>query len=407
MRFAAAPAMTPRAATPMRIWSVVIFLLMAISSFVQQEPAPYDVLLIVAMPVLLISGASLPSKLVWPALATLLLLLGYAIGSLFAAYQQDALNYLRTSSFLTISLLFFAALIWRAPARILPPLLAGLVFASFCAALMGIAAYFGAIPNAEAYALYGRASGPFKDPNVFGPSLILPMLYLMHRLATRRLSDALWSIPVLLIMLLALFLSFSRGAWINFLISAAAFVVMTYAISANRVRLRLVGFVVLVTAISAIALSYALSLDAVRSLFAERVTLAQEYDLIEGGRFDSMRAAFQMALGHPLGIGPLQWPIIWGLMPHNIYVNVFVSGGLLSLIGFVSLTLMTLWIGFRALAWDTPFRGILIVALAVFVGHSLQGFLIDSNHWRHLYIVMGIIWGLALAAERDGPAPAA
>jgi O-antigen ligase len=396
-----------QAGAPMRFWPLFMFLLMAISSFVQQEPAPYDLLLILAMPLLVISGAPLPSKLVWPAIATLFLLIGYGIGTLFAEYQQDALNYLRTSSFLTISLLFFAAIVWRAPERILPPLLAGLVFASFCAACIGIAAYFGAIPNAEAYALYGRASGPFKDPNVFGPSLILPMLYLVYRLATRRLSDALWTIPVLLVLLLALFLSFSRGAWANFAICAFAFVIMTYLTSANRVKLRLVGFVVLVTAISAIALSYALSLDAVRSLFAERVTLAQEYDLTEGGRFDSMRAAFQMALEHPLGIGPLQWPIIWGLMPHNIYVNVFVSGGLLSLVGFVALTLMTLWLGFRALAWETPFRGILIVALAVFVGHALQGFIIDSNHWRHLYIVMGIIWGLSLAAERDGDAHAA
>jgi hypothetical protein len=37
----------------------------------------------------------------------------------------------------------------------------------------------------------------------------------------------------------------------------------------------------------------------------------------------------------------------------------------------------------------------------VFLAHALQGFLIDSNHWRHLYVIMALVWGLALAAERS------
>ena len=144
-----------------------------------------------------------------------------------------------------------------------------------------------------------------------------------------------------------------------------------------------------------------MSFDGVRGLFIQRFALSQDYDGGAGGRFDNMYDAFLMALRYPLGIGPDQWPHISpsNLMPHNIYVNVLVSGGLISFIGFASLTIMTLSIGFRAIARNAPMAGVLIVAVATFAGHALEGFIIDSNHWRHLYVIIGLIWGLALAAE--------
>ncbi len=164
-------------------------------------------------------------------------------------------------------------------------------------------------------------------------------------------------------------------------------------------RTRLAGFVLALTAIATIAIGWALTLPEVRDLFVQRFALAQSYDTAAGGRFESMQAAFWMALQHPLGIGLFQWPHIWGLMPHNVYVNVFVSGGLMSIAGWGGLTVLTIGAGIRALKLPPSLRGIAVVALASFVVHALQGFLIDSNHWRHLYINMGLIWGLALAAR--------
>jgi hypothetical protein len=99
---------------------------------------------------------------------------GYCIGTMFAVYQEPSFLYIRTSGYLSVSLLFFAALVWGSPERVTPAIAKGLVAASVIAASFGILGYFAVIPNAEAYALYGRATGPFKDPNVFGPSLIFP-----------------------------------------------------------------------------------------------------------------------------------------------------------------------------------------------------------------------------------------
>lgn len=382
-----------------RLWAPLLFGLMAISSFVQNEPAPYDLALLCLYGLFLVSGLRVPRALAAPAFCVLLLLAGYAVGALFATFREDALLSLRTSAFLGVSFLVFAAIIWRAPERIAPSMVGGVVVASAIAAALGIVGYFGAIPNAAAYALYGRATGPFEDPNVFAPSLILPTLYLVDRISTRAPRDMIWTLPLFLGMLLALFLSFSRGAWLNFAIASVMYFLLTYSFSKGGQRTRLAGFVLALIAFAAVAIAWVLTLPDVREMFVERFALAQSYDIGAGGRFESMRGAFWMALQHPLGIGLFQWPHMSGLMPHNVYVNVFVSGGLMSMAGFGGLMILTIGAGIQALKCPPSLRAIAVIALASFIGHAVQGLLIDSNHWRHLYINMGLIWGLALAAR--------
>jgi hypothetical protein len=90
-------------------------------------------------------GQRVPNGLAWPALAVLMLLGGYCIGTMFAVQQLDSFLYIRTSTYLSISLLFFAALIWNSPERTVPAMASGLVIASVIAAALGIAGYFGVI----------------------------------------------------------------------------------------------------------------------------------------------------------------------------------------------------------------------------------------------------------------------
>jgi len=393
-----------------RFWPVYIFLTMSLSSIVQREPAPYDFLLLGGMMLFLLGGQRVPDRLAWPAIAVLMVLGGYCIGIMFAVYQEPSFLYLRTSSYLSVSLLFFAALVWGSPERVVPAMSIGLVIAAAIAALVGILGYFSLIPNAEAFAVYGRATGPYKDPNVFGPSLIFPALYLVHRLATRRAREMLWTLPLLMLLILALFLSFSRGAWMDFAVAGLVFMGLSFATAPAQERNRLTGLTLILSLCVALGIAWALSRPDVRTLFLQRLAFAQDYDSGEGGRFDNMLDAFKMALTYPLGIGPDQWPRISaaGLMPHNIYVNVFVSGGFISLAGFAGLTLMTLWVGVRSLRLHPPLPGVLIAAIGAFTGHALEGLLIDSNHWRHIYVLVGIIWGLSIAAEtrRYRPVPA-
>src|SRR2546423_6867718 len=224
-----------------RFWPMFVFVMMALSSFVQHEPAPYDLLLIGGMLLFVLSGQNIPAKLAWPALSIVLLIFGYFIGALFAQFPRDAFVYIGTSTFLNVSLIFFAALVWRSPERTVPMIAGGLVIASAFAAGLGIAGYFGLMSNAESFAIYGRATGSFKDPNVFGPSLIFPALYLVQRMMTRRPAELVWSFPLLMTLLVALFLSFSRGAWMNFVASAVIYWIVAWATGTLKIRRRLFG----------------------------------------------------------------------------------------------------------------------------------------------------------------------
>ncbi len=45
----------------------------------------------------------------------------------------------------------------------------------------------------------------------------------------------------------------------------------------------------------------------------------------------------------------------------------------------------------------SPWQSYLIVAYATFVGEAVEGFIVDTDHWRHFFLLLGLIWGLAVA----------
>lgn len=131
---------------------------------------------------------------------------------------------------------------------------ASLVFnAYFCAALVaalaGSVGYFDLLPGArEMLTRYGRATGLFKDPNVFGPFLVPAMLYVMSQIlegSSRR--AALWftALPILGI---AIPLSFSRGAWLCAGVGLMLFVGLQFLTGPTlRRRGKLLGLLGMVT----------------------------------------------------------------------------------------------------------------------------------------------------------------
>ena len=58
---------------------------------------------------------------------------------------------------------------------------------------------------------------------------------------------------------------------------------------------------------------------------------------------------------------------------------------------------LTLYLGFRTLFVRTPWQTFLIATYTTFVGLALEAFVIDTDHWRHFYLLVGIIWGLTAA----------
>lgn len=364
-----------------------------LSGFVMSEPAPYELLMVVQVAVWFLLGLRI-SRAVAPLLAFLLV---FNVGGILSLTVMQDLGtgpmYLAVSTFLALTSVFYAAIIEDRHQR-LRLIFQAWVAAAMITALLGILGYFHAFPGAEAFTLYDRAKGAFQDPNVFGPFLIAPALYLMHGLLTGKLSAAPLRVIGLLVIALGVFLSFSRAAWALFLFSAVALVfilLLKERTGAFRLKILLLSLTAVVLLVVAVVI--ALQFEQVRNLFLDRTTLVKEYDGGHLGRFARHRIGFLMMMEHPLGIGPMVFSNIFPEDEHNIWLKSLTTYGWLGFVSYVAMMAWTLAIGFRFLLRDRPWQPHLMIAWIVIVGHVIIGNVIDTDHWRHFYLLLGIVWG--------------
>ena len=142
-----------------------------------------------------------------------------------------------------------------------------------------------------------------------------------------------------------------------------------------------------------------LSIDAVATLFAQRASLHQEYDVGGLGRFARHVLGALLALDRPLGIGPLQFDKYFPEDPHNTFLNAFMAGGWLAGVCYPTLVVLTLAFGLRAVFVRTPWQQTAIVVYAAYVGTVTESYIIDTDHWRHAFLALGVLWGLIAAAR--------
>jgi O-antigen ligase len=270
------------------------------------------------------------------------------------------------------------------------------VITAVIAALLGTAAYF-RVPGAGMFLVEERAAGMFKDPNVFGPFLIWPALVLLERLFRERFR--LLDLAALGIILLGLMLSFSRGAWIHFAVSGAVLVFLCFVTAPHpMLRLRIGLLTGISLAVLAAAVAMMLTIPSVSGMLADRAHLFNSYDVGSGGRFTLQQLALTAVLEYPNGMGPLEFGRINGLQQHNVYLQAFLVYGWAGAMAYLLLIGATLAVGLRASLLRTPFQPYLITATAAFFGEMVEGFIIDTDHWRHFFLLIGIVWGAAAAA---------
>jgi len=392
----------PREAVNAKLASLIasgaVVLGVLLSGFVIREPAPYEIYMAGLIAVWALFGLRV-SRAAAP-LAVLLVL--FNVGGMIAMTQMPDLMetplYLAVSLFLAFTAVFYAAVVEARP-QLLRPIFLAYVVSAIVTSLFGIAGYFHLFPGAEIFTRYDRATGVFQDPNVFGPFLALPGIYLLHRLLTGPAARMpLIAIPLLIVMA-GIFLSFSRGAWGLFGTSA---VLLTGALflqsRSGAFRLRIVVMTIAAIALLALALIMLLQVPGVADMLTMRARLAQDYDSARLGRFARYVIGFQLALEKPLGIGPLVFGQIYGEDTHNIWLKALMDYGWLGFVSYLALTLWTLAAGFRLLLRDRPWQPYLLCAYVVYAGHIGLGTVIDTDHWRHFYLLLGLIWG-AIALE--------
>jgi hypothetical protein len=149
-----------------------------------------------------------------------------------------------------------------------------------------------------------------------------------------------------------------------------------------------------------VAIGGLLSIPTVQRLFEERAQ-AQNYDEGDSGRFGRQGYAFELALNHPLGIGPYEFRNLRVIEePHDSYVNVlhvYGWGGGLMFILFIG---TTIWRGLRFVFLPSPNRLLLIPLVAVFIPVSVEAAIIDLDHWRHFFLIGGLIWGVTAGYQK-------
>jgi O-antigen ligase len=383
-----------------RIVNFVLALTILVSPIAFIEPSPYEGMVAVLAVVAFGFGLPIERRI----LPYFVLLTVWAVSGFFALLpvfsDGDAVKYYAISVYLMITAIMFACLFAEGTMDRLATLANAYVVAAVVVSLIAIAAYFEGIPGADAFIVNGRATGTFKDPNVFGPFLILPILLLIQRILYRgvRLSYVVGS----LILLFALFLSFSRGAWAHFVFSALVMVGLLFVTNRGmRFRRRLMVMVVAAVVGVVVLLAVALSISSVREMFTIRAELLQSYDAGERtGRFDRQLDAVGVAIEEPNGLGPIQFGRRFGQDIHNVYLNAFVGYGWAGGVAYLALVFLTLKRGLGAILRDSPWRPYLIVAYATFAGVAAEGMIIDTDHWRHFFLLLGLVWGLSAATAK-------
>jgi O-antigen ligase len=401
-----AAAASPRIATE-SLRALLLWLLAFSGGFVFIEPGPYEVIGLATLFVFAITGLSLR-----PALAPLILLLtllnvGYALSLFEVAGNTKAVTWVLVSIFLSLTAIFFAAMLGTNTEARLRWLMRGYVAAAVVVSLLAIGGYFGLFGGlSERFLRYSRAMGTFKDPNVFAAFLILPGLLVFQRMLAGRRSEFVGGGCLLLIMMGGLFLSFSRAAWGQFVFCAIALMVLTFMTSRSQSeRFRIVVVAILGGVFAAAFVAALLSVDQVAALFEERASLSQGYDTGHTGRFGRYFLAVQLTLDYPFGMGPLQFQ--FPEAPHNTYLNSFVTGGWISGAAYLALTLVTLAAGARFLFVATPWQPTYIAIYIAYVGLAIESIIIDSDHWRHYFLIVGVLWSLMATSRAYVPgAPA-
>ncbi len=390
-----------------RILLMVLFVTVLASSVAFIEPSPHDGLMGVLLVASLVAGVRFERLLALP----LLLLLVWNVGGMMALLnvpaEEKAIQYTGTSIYLAVAALMFACLFARNTMPRLVCMRVAYVSTATMISLAGIAGYFSLFPQAhELFATFDRALGAFKDPNVFGPFLIWPALIVIERMLTRHIG--VLDLMIVSVLLFGLLLSFSRGAWFHFAVSCAVTIALTMLTAPTlRERFRIFGLSAASVVALAMVVIVLLSLPSIGSMFAQRAQLIQYYDVGNGGRFALQRQALSVVLNLFNGMGPFEFARVYGLQQHNVYLQAFIVYGWIGGMAYILLLLSTLWIALRTVLVRTPWQPYLIAAFATFVGEVLEGFVIDTDHWRHFYLLLGMIWGLAAATlnqARQNPA---
>lgn len=369
----------------------LVFLLAVLAmNYTLMRPSPVDLLYILSFLITLVHMTLMSKQEVTRRAVTFALLLGawavsYIVASLphlsepFVTFELLA----KTFAIMIGVIGAFVSMTWNK--RQFETFMKVYIVSCVIASILGT---IGFLLQTELLTWDGRAKGFIDDPNMYGSFLIPAVLfcaYFLFRPGTGKLLLA-GAIPVIL---LGIILSFSRIA-----IVAAVFCLLVYFVFHNRQRpQRLLVLLGGLVAISAILLAIAgIASPEFSEKLLERLTFAKSYDLGEEGRYGRYLLVLPMILENPIGVGVLQLEKIFPEPIHNIWLSSFVNYGWLAGFAWIALVISSVVVAIRN--YQQTQGEITVVLLLSLVGIVMCASLHEGEHWRHMWLAFGLVWGL-------------
>jgi hypothetical protein len=370
------------------LWALADYRSLILAAFasgavVQIEPAPFDIL----APVLA-AGGLLTGRVVvrtgrqsW----VLAAFLGLTLASIAqAADLRVGLRYAAITTYLVGLYLVVAGMRLHEDRQ---AVLAGVTTAALGAVALALLGFYRVLGLEHlVYADEVRWQGAFKDPNIFGAYLVIPLAWALERVIAGYRTR--WMVAAIVVLLVSLVMSHSRGATLALAVALAI-------MAAEAVRRR--QWAGLRRAAAALMLGLALA--------AGFVTAHGLWDVTQGRAgiqvYDHDRvlvwrtSVTELSLpGWLLGIGPGQFEgrRFGGILEyaaHSLYLRVLVESGAVTLVAFL------IFIGLHLRGIPDLQTGALwgVAAgtiTAVTVGQLAYGLFIDALHWRHLWVLLGV-----------------
>jgi hypothetical protein len=370
----------------------IVVVLMALGAVVFIEPAPFDLLIVLLAPIaLLLRRMAIPRASTFALVCVAVFLLANVVSLLPARNLAAALRFFAITLYLLVAWVFVLGLVGKQRERAVRIVMIGWTAGAVITTTVSIAAYFGVLPLREAIAEGGRMEGFFKDANVLGAFLIPPAVWAASKLVgLERGHRAGWAMA-LLVCGAGVFLSYSRGAWISLGVAMLTFFGLRLGgIGTRRSRVMTLLAVPFAVVLLAIALDRLTDVGIVQDMLELRLG-PQHYD---SERFANQRRAIEVAARTPLGIGPGHTELWFERSAHNAYVRAFVENGYL---GGLSLTALLIASMLRAIWMALNVREPRLQVAMAMVGASLaaicvESTVIDSVHWRHMWVLAGLAW---------------
>lgn len=361
---------------------------------VRFQPAPTDIVFAVLMVVAAVTGRFTLRRLTAGPLFLVGAFLAFNLVSTI-----DVVDTLRAAQFLGITIYVLIFGLWLASivtdAGIVRRIARWYIIGAVFSALLATLALFLPFPGHHLFTRIGRAEGLFKDPNVFGPFLVPAALIVLEEILTPRLFSWRRSTKMIsfLILTLGVLFSYSRAAWLNLVAGLAIMVIVfSFRRGAGRSAARAITLVLVACVALGAVVSFTGSLS-----FLEHRARVQSYD---NGRFGAQSESIKWAASHPLGLGPGQFERYAHISAHSMYARALAEEGVLGLMALALLMLATLyWAGQNAILGRDTYGIGSAALLGAWFGAILNGFFVDTLHWRHLWLLAALIW--AASARRS------